>query len=194
MTTVLFVRHGEREQKEEIVPFQTDVALTATGKEQIKNLSQLFSDRSIAAIYASPFLRCRQTAEIISKQSQIPFEIDERLGEVHSPFAGMEVAKYYTMLADRSLYKVPEQLEKGESAETIVARMEAFLDEMLKKYADKTVIAVSHGDPVMLLWCSLTGKDVYSLRDSWPEYVPFGAVYELIFDGDRLVSQRLILP
>lgn len=191
MTTVLLVRHGEIENPQKAIPFRASgFPLSEKGQDDVKRLGKILSDREVAVIYTSPILRCRQTAEIISGQLQnkVSVSVDERLTEVDSPFAQMDEGGYFRMVAKESLYHLPEQLAKGESAEKIIGRMRSFLDEALEKFADRTVIAVSHGDPIMLLWVSLMGKDPYSLFSNWPEYVPRGGCYELKFDGKKFSS------
>lgn len=194
MTTVYFVRHGEIENPADVTPFRAKgYPLSKAGVEHVEQVSRLLANKQVATIFSSPILRCRQTAEIIVRQLQnkVSVSVDERLNEVGSPFTEMKEEKFNP--TRRSLYEIPEQLAGGESAEAIVARMRAFLDEILGKYAGKTVVAVSHGDPIMLLWCTLLGKDFSTLSDRSPEYIPRGGCYELKFVRKTLVSQRLIL-
>lgn len=186
------------ERQGEVAQFRAPgFPLSEEGKEQIKKLAASLGDRGVAAIYSSPILRCKETADLLAKgiksEPRVLVQIDERLVEVDSPFEGMETGKYQAKLGGMSLYEVPEQREKGESAEGIVARMRAFLDEVLEKHADQVVVAVSHGDPIMLLWCSLLGRNVYSLRADWPEYIPRAGYYEFKFDRGELAGQKLVI-
>lgn len=194
MATVYFVRHGEYENPKGVQPFRVvGYPLSEKGKKQSEQIAKFLAGKNVEAVFSSPILRCHQTAEIIAKQlSKVSIAVDERLIEVGSPFTEMKDEEFNPKANDQSLYQIARQLEEGESAEAIVARMRSFLDEILEKYADKVVVAVSHGDPIMLLWCSLLGRNIYSLRGNWPEYILQAGIYELSFERGELVSNKLL--
>ena len=83
---------------------------------------------------------------------------DERLIEVKSPFDGIEREKFLEIKGKNSLYDLPAQIAKGETWEEIEERMKSFLKEILRVYKNKTVIALSHADPITILRAHLTGK------------------------------------
>jgi len=75
MNTIYLIRHGQKENK------PGDPPLTALGIKQAKVTATYIHTHKIHSIYTSPFLRTRQTAEIIAKQFQLPVISDERLKE-----------------------------------------------------------------------------------------------------------------
>ena len=60
---------------------QTDLPLNASGIFQAQQLARWLGMRSVRALYASPLLRARQTADILSGGT-IPVFIDKRLTEM----------------------------------------------------------------------------------------------------------------
>lgn len=157
MTTVYFIRHGEYEGQDKFVAFRAKgFPLNARGKNQIKKLAKNFSD--VAAIYSSPITRCLESAKIIGEKSNLKITVDERLTEVESPFNGIKRDKFLEIKGKNSLYDLPAQIAKGETWEEIEERMKDFLKEILRVYKNKTVVVVSHADPITILRGHLTGK------------------------------------
>lgn len=60
---------------------RTDLPLDAPGEAQAQQLSRWFQTHPVHAVYTSPLLRCRQTAQILSRGS-IPVHLDNRLCEM----------------------------------------------------------------------------------------------------------------
>lgn len=159
MTTVYFLRHGEYEGQDKYIAFRSKgFPLNSRGKNQIKKIIKDFSGAS--AIYSSPITRCLQSAKIISEGLSLKVTVDERLTEVQSPFNGIERDKFLEVKGKNSLYDLPAQIAKGETWEEIEERMKDFLKEILRSYKNKTVVAVTHADPIIILRAHLTGKKV----------------------------------
>jgi len=78
-----FVRHGESEANIQHVisnresPFE----LTPRGRGQAKALAENLKDIPITAVYSSPVLRARETAEILSQSFHLPSQVTEALRE-----------------------------------------------------------------------------------------------------------------
>jgi broad specificity phosphatase PhoE len=70
-TTVIFVRHAEKD-----LSVQDDPPLSASGRERVAELTRQLVDSDVVAgidaIYATPFLRTRQTAEPLAARLNIP--------------------------------------------------------------------------------------------------------------------------
>ncbi|MEK7127638.1 MAG: histidine phosphatase family protein [Patescibacteria group bacterium] len=158
MTTVYFLRHGEYEGQDKFVAFRAKgFPLNSRGKNQIKKLVRDFAN--VAAIYSSPITRCLESAKIIGEKYNLKVTVDERLTEVKSPFNGIQKDKFLEIKGKNSLYDLPAQIAKGETLEEIEERMKGFLKEILRVYKNKTVVAVSHADPIIILRKHITGKD-----------------------------------
>lgn len=78
-----FVRHGESDANIQhvISNRESPFGLTALGKGQAKALADNLSDIPITAIYSSPVLRARETAEILSFSFHVSYQITEALRE-----------------------------------------------------------------------------------------------------------------
>jgi broad specificity phosphatase PhoE len=160
MTTVYFVRHGEYRGQDKFVAFRAKgFPLSPKGKKQAERLAEFFLDKKVAAIYASPAQRCQETAKIIGEKLGLRVVTDNRLAEVKSPFNGIDREKYFQMKGENSLYDLPAQIAEGETIAEIEERMKAFLKETTGIYKNKTVVAVSHADPITILRRHLTGEN-----------------------------------
>src|SRR6266545_4901923 len=76
---VLWIRHGHIPESGP----NDDPHLTAIGLEQAEVLGEYLSGhKPLAAIYCSPFLRCRETAAAIASRQALEVEIKDELREV----------------------------------------------------------------------------------------------------------------
>src|SRR3989344_5025929 len=98
----IVVRHGQGQHKElGINSSKVDHPhhLTEAGKAQIKDLARTLSKRQFAAVYSSPFVRTRETADLIAEGANFPKEqivIDERLRELD--FGDLDLKPYADFL------------------------------------------------------------------------------------------------
>jgi broad specificity phosphatase PhoE len=78
-----FVRHGESEANVQhvISNRESPFGLTELGKRQANTLAENLRDIPITAIYSSPILRARETAEIVSQSFHLTYQITEALRE-----------------------------------------------------------------------------------------------------------------
>ncbi len=82
---ILLARHGETaENKERRFQGQLDVPLNETGREQARALAETAASEAtpLVALYASPLIRARETAEIVGGRLGLEPRLDERLMEV----------------------------------------------------------------------------------------------------------------
>jgi broad specificity phosphatase PhoE len=80
---IWLARHGETtSNKERRFQGQLDVPLNETGREQARALAERVRGEPLAALYASPLSRARETAEIVGEAIGLPVQLDERFKEV----------------------------------------------------------------------------------------------------------------
>jgi broad specificity phosphatase PhoE len=80
---ILLARHGETtSNKDRRFQGRLDVELNDTGREQARALAERVRDEPLAALYASPLARARETAEIVGAVLGLEPRVDERLAEV----------------------------------------------------------------------------------------------------------------
>ena len=162
------MRHGEAESNiKNIVNGDINknhYPLTPRGKKQVEVSVKNLLKKKIKPdlIFSSPFLRAEETAELIGQKLSIDkqnIKIDPRFGEVYwGIFDDTDPAKYH------AYYKNPlEKFEKappeGESFLDVKKRVWDALSEIEARYKNKTVLIISHEDPIWMLWAAAEGKN-----------------------------------
>src|SRR5258705_2909623 len=83
MLTLHLVRHGETEASGDgVFCGDLDPPLTSNGKEQAERLAQRLTSLGLSAIYVSPKLRARMTAEPIVRATSLSPRVEEGLREI----------------------------------------------------------------------------------------------------------------
>jgi probable phosphoglycerate mutase len=149
-----FVRHGESEANVLKVISNRGLIhpLTDLGREQAAQLARSLADVHFARIYASPLLRARQTAEIVSAALSVPVEFADALREPDCGIA--EGRSDEAAWAERNrisaawliAHDYEACLEGGESFNEVRARFTPFLDRVLVEYAhtDDSILVITH--------------------------------------------------
>ncbi len=112
--------------------------LTQEGEAMVQESAQLLQLDGVDYIYASPFLRTKETAEIVGKIVHKTVETDERLVERRYPaeFEGK------TGFSDSDGKAVHVEIETPEAIRT---RLAEFMAELETKYKNKKILIVTHG-------------------------------------------------
>ncbi len=129
------------------------VPLADEGREQIRKRSQEIKRLGISKIYASDFLRTKQTAKIVKKEIGFSGDIifnkklrDLDLGVWHD----RKKEDFYNKFPiDKEFFN--NNPKNGESWETVEKRMIDALEDIDKNNEQATVLIISHGDPLWLL-------------------------------------------
>jgi|GEM_PF-1408336 len=148
MTTIYIVRHGAYENADHVFPgWGPGFPLSDEGREQVGHLAAYFSDKHVDVLYSSPIRRTRETAKILSETVKLPINFDIRLVEVRTNMEGMPMKLFDETNGELS-YR-PEWLAKGaESMEALGKRVHDCLEDLRKSNVGKTLLVVSHGDPI----------------------------------------------
>jgi probable phosphoglycerate mutase len=162
-TELLLVRHGQIPETRTI---QEDPHLTEIGRAQAAALADHLAGRPIAAIYASPSLRTRETAAPIAARHGLEVVIDHNLRDVESylqvgqtlrDVVGEE--KYEEMLnrfAREKTYDVWG--ETRESGQQLRDRMAGAIDAVVAAHREGRVVIVGHGPPIQAYLAGLLGS------------------------------------
>lgn len=161
------LRHGEtthQVEKPEIIYFWPEdkppAKLTDKGKEQIKKVAKILKKNldKIDLIFSSGVLRTRQTAQIVAKELGVKVRYDRRLYDRNlGIFQGRPKSEFYQVFSDEEKI-FNERPPKGENRNDLKKRLTSFLKEVEKKYKNKTILIVSHGEPLWLLSGIIRGK------------------------------------
>lgn len=138
---VYLVRHGQCDSNLYSRYNFVNEDLNATGVEQAKELSEKIKDLHFDAIYCSPLIRAKHTAEILNRNRQ-EIIFDDRLaerkpgsleGQPTSVTDREEYWNYYTTIKYGTEESIPHLFE----------RVHAFLDDLKTKPYD-SVLVVAH--------------------------------------------------
>ena len=153
MRTIYLVRHCEYENPDNIFPGRLPVPLSETGFDRAEKLHEYFKDKYISQIFSSPVLRCRQTAETISKGT-IPVLFDLRIAETMSAYQGYKVQG--DLRDDKSWEDYHSHVQElgGETFVDIQTRMKDFYS-YIHDQTKGNVIICSHQDPLYVLYLEL---------------------------------------
>lgn len=194
-TTIYLVRHGAVQNPDQVIYGRMPgFPLSEEGRQQAHRLGAHLSGKNIAAIYASPLARTRETAGIISSfHKNIEILFDERLLEVHSP--GLEGKPFADFAAEEWNFYKPGYIARygGERLGDIWRRMQAFLTEAAKKHKGQKIVAVSHGDPIMIVQTKHRGKRLVLREIRGAHYVGTAQGVQLIFDEFGAVEMAKII-
>lgn len=166
------VRHGEAEHNVlgvgSSLPEITERHLTERGKEQIRAAADLLAEQSIDAIIASPLLRTQETAAIIAEKTGVLVQTDDRLHETGlGVFNEQPIKRFFGKYPDASMRISVHEDDGVENFDTMRGRLESFLDDVRERYAGKTVVVVSHGDPLEQLHGLIVGEGVAEAAVGW---------------------------
>jgi broad specificity phosphatase PhoE len=146
---VLLVRHGETDDNAaDRFQGQLDTRLNDRGREQARVLAGQLAREGLRALYSSPLVRARETAEIIGARLGLEPVLDERLMEADSgdwsgrPYAEIIAAQpgaFYAWRAADPAFRFPN----GESVAEQAARVAAALIDV--RAGPLPALVVCHG-------------------------------------------------
>lgn len=206
-TVVFFVRHGEIDNQKQIVYGQNiDLPLNAKGKKQILNLAKIIQKKGYhpSKIFSSHLSRAVDSAKILLEFFSIQksqFLIDKGLGDNNIPvFAGKPILEL-TKLYKKGIDEYNEQFVKkgNESKQDIIDRMYYVFQRIINGNLGKTVIVVSHGDPIRLLMFKLVNRKLKDIPLAGSrefrkiDYVEKGEAWRVVISNDhKIVDKDLI--
>jgi alpha-ribazole phosphatase/probable phosphoglycerate mutase len=145
-----FLRHGQTTWNADGNRYAgaTDVPLTELGIQQARKGAELIRDLPLDAVFCSGLSRALETAKLALDGRDIPIERDPRLnemnygdweGKTHAEILAEPDNHWHDWAADPDAWRPGEN---GELASELVARVTAFLFDVLQP--GRTVLAVAH--------------------------------------------------
>ena len=175
-TTIYLIRHAEAEGNiKRTFQGHTDAALTPKGEHQLERLAERFRTIPIDAVYASPLLRTRKTAEAANRYHGLEITIVPELIEINGgDWEGVPWDEMYTRYPEEQLlWDTAPHLccpPNGESMRAVYERMSAAVDAIARENAGKTAVVVSHGGAIRNYLCHAYGWPHERLCDvGWEE-------------------------
>lgn len=151
MTTVYLIRHSIRFDKEKIKVRRSQDSiqqiaekdiLSVEGEKRAEHLSTLKELDDLDAIYTSNCPRTLQTAKYIMDKQNLAVTIDDRIDERR---IGIPNVDKYPDWFVRQYLDENFKTVGGESQKEVRARVEDFMDEILKQQKNKRVAIFTHG-------------------------------------------------
>lgn len=150
MLNVYLLRHGETKYNADGNRYcgRTDIDLTEKGIGQANLVNSQLKGMAFDAVYASPLKRALYTAEIASGAKTV--QTDARLievdfgnweGKTKEEFISENAALWEGWMNDPAVSKAGGT---GESGSDVVARVDDFYQEMLRKYPSGNILVVGH--------------------------------------------------
>ena len=187
-TKFILARHGEAEHNALcIYSCNTDNEhhLTKKGRQQAKNAAIKLPPFDV--LISSPFVRTRETAEIIKKETKFEGEIiiDDLVREVD---VGELEKKSLVPRRDRFAAKGAEQVED------ILSRCHKFLEQRRKEFTGKTIVVTTHGDIVKACHILEAGAPhIYEEFDIFPKVHTGNSVTVFLFPEPKNDLDKWIL-
>jgi probable phosphomutase (TIGR03848 family) len=153
-TLVLLVRHGQTPTTGAVLPGRAKgLHLADAGREQAQAVAERiapFADR-VAAVYASPLERTRETAAPIAKALGQRVRIERGLLEADfGEWTGAELKQLMKLPAWKVVQQRPStfRFPGGESFSEMQVRIGTAIERIVTAHPGKVVVAVSHADPI----------------------------------------------
>lgn len=167
MTEIILARHGQTAWNTggEVFRGRTDVPLDETGLKQAEMLADYLKERKVGAVYSGPLQRALTTARTIAGcHDSLEVNVTHSLNDISfGEWEGMPFAEVRTVY--KTLYNqwVAEpatvKLPGGECIDDITRRAMPFVNEIVDKYPETTVILVSHRVVLQALILAMLGLD-----------------------------------
>lgn len=161
----IFIRHGESDinargvlntvrERKDISP------LTSLGQQQAQQAAAEVQKLSPdIVLISSPFRRARETAEIIGQAFRIQPQIDERANEflIGPKYEDQPIQEYHRFFSHNDWpLRFTQWPEGGESWYDVRARVFDLLHELDRTHEGKTIVIVTHGDPIIVTrWATM---------------------------------------
>jgi probable phosphoglycerate mutase len=145
-------RHGETDWNQQgILQGWVDVTLNALGRKQARAMAQAFDKTGFSAIWSSPLLRARETAEIIAPLIRLPQPrlhdgLMERNFGVFQGVPKSELAELNPVELQLILKRNPAgHFEGGESMDDFADRVLGALIDIGNHYRGRKALVITHG-------------------------------------------------
>jgi alpha-ribazole phosphatase len=171
MLELYLIRHGQTDfSRENRFCGSIDPPLNDVGVQMAEAFGVAYAHLPWAAIYASPRLRARQTAEALAGRVNIAVHAEEGLAEIaYGDWEGLRHEEVREKWPDEYAYWSADVASRGtpngETAFAVAARAAPVVDRIRHRYDSGRVLLVSHKATIRILICALLGMDVRLFRD-----------------------------
>lgn len=184
-TRLYLIRHGQAGNNlGELDTASADLPLTEVGREQARRLGERMASYGVDAIYSSPLLRARETAQAIADRTGLEVIVVHDLREIDSAVEGnirgarSDAVTGISALAELSDDEIKARIEANPTWDSFPQaepslharnRIRAAMDQIIADNPGKRVAVVCHAG-VIQMYVSM----VLGIRTDFPFY-PFNA-------------------
>jgi probable phosphomutase (TIGR03848 family) len=152
-TLVLLVRHGQTPTTGSTLPGRArGLHLSDVGQTQaLAAAERIAALKQVAAVYASPLERTRETAKPIAAARDLKVQIDRGLLECDfGDWTGSKLKDLMKLPEWQTVQRYPSgfRFPNGESFAEMQTRMVGAIDDLVARHPGETIVAVSHADPI----------------------------------------------
>jgi probable phosphoglycerate mutase len=173
---------------------QIDAPLSALGERQAAALATRLASWRFDAIVSSDLIRARATAGAVARFHDASVQLEPDIREIDmGDWAGRPYAEWTG--AERKRFQAMEHdptgcvsAPGGESFAALAERTDRALRRTRERYADGSVLWVTHGGVISALLVRALGLDFYHRRQFRRANC---ALFELRFEGEQVVIERL---
>ena len=165
------IRHGQTEfSRENRFCGSSDPPLTPAGHAMSDAFAKAYASTAWEAIYTSPLLRSRQTAEALVRLTGVTPIIEDGLKEIaYGEWEGLAVDEVKAQWPDAYAYWADDVASRGapggETAFHVAARAMRVVEAIRTRHASGNVLIVSHKATLRIFTCALLGLDVRLFRE-----------------------------
>jgi broad specificity phosphatase PhoE len=171
MMNLYMVRHGQTAaSRENRFSGSSDPPLTATGEAMAEAFAQAYASLTWDAIYCSPMLRARQSADPLSRLAAVPVLIEDGLKEVdYGEWEGLRQDEVRERWPKAFEYWADDVASRGtpggETAFQVAGRAMRVVEAIRTRHPHGNVLLVSHKATLRVITCALLGLDVRLFRE-----------------------------
>jgi probable phosphoglycerate mutase len=171
------IRHGQSHVNlRDWTGGNVDASLTELGQQQAAALGEWLPGEieKIDVLYCSTMQRARETAAPISTAYNIPIELDDRLREIgnnrldHTPWPGDDLPEYGEFWgSERPFHSITPTRKGGESLMHFRIRVGAFIEDLIERHQNETVVVVCHGGVIETVYDHLFNIGPWRRCEVW---------------------------
>ncbi len=185
---VFLVRHGATRANVQGVRLgHMPERLSLLGRRQARELGRRTTGLPLAAIWTSPLLRARQTADIVARERTLPIRVCDELAEMdYGPMEGLyedEIARRFPE-EKRAWSGEPTVAPPG--AETLASVIARVVDALERIRRTENALVVTHLTPMRVAWAHYGG---HALSEAVSFHPGHAVVHRLEAEGLEPVTR-----